>query len=103
MLEASIPKAFTLGTSYFTNVWTEFTGDPTNPDEVRAGQIALKALADGNQPTANDTATKAALGGMVHYHVLKENTGQYEFDIPIFSNNNCTLPIVVGSFKIPIS
>ncbi|MEM9484902.1 MAG: AAA family ATPase [Cyanobacteria bacterium P01_F01_bin.116] len=81
MLEAAIPRAFTLGTSYFTNVWTEFTGDPTKPTEIRAGQIALKTLADGNQPTATDTATKAALRRMVRYHVLKEANGQYEFDI----------------------
>ena len=83
MLEVAIPKAFTLGTSYFTNVWTEFTDDPTKPDEIRAGQIALKALADGNQPIDTDTATKAAIRRMVRYHVLKENNGQYEFDIPL--------------------
>ncbi|MBE9069581.1 ATP-binding protein [Leptolyngbya cf. ectocarpi LEGE 11479] len=83
MLEAAIPRAFTLGTSYFTNVWTEFTGNPTDPDEIRAGQIVLKALAYGSQPTANDIATKSALRRMVRYHVLKENGGQYEFDIPL--------------------
>ncbi|MEA5463689.1 hypothetical protein [Leptothoe sp. PORK10 BA2] len=83
MLEAAISRAFTLGTSYFTNVWTEFTGDPTKPEEVHAGQIALKALADGTQPTTTDAATKAALRRMVRYHVLKEDHGQYEFDIPL--------------------
>ena len=83
MLEAAILRAFTLGTSYFTNVWTEFTGDPAKPEEVRAGQIVLKALADSSQPMATDIATKAALRRMVRYHVLNKIDGQYEFDIPL--------------------
>lgn len=88
MLQAAIPRAFTLGTSYFTNVWTEFTGNPANPAEVHTGQTLLKALANGTQPASGDDAhthslSKAALRRMERYHVLKRIEGQYEFDIPL--------------------
>lgn len=88
MLQSAIPRAFTLGTSYFTNVWTEFTGNLQNPAEVRIGQTLLKALADGAQPIiegnepTNELA-KAALRRMERYHVLKQVNGRYAFDIPL--------------------
>ncbi|MGD1905705.1 MAG: AAA family ATPase [Leptolyngbyaceae cyanobacterium] len=84
MLEVAIPRAFTLGTSYFTNVWTEFTGQLTNPTEVQAGQRLLKALAEDVQPAADlDSTERAALRHMVRYHVLKIENGRYQFDIPL--------------------
>ena len=84
MLQAAIPHAFTLGTSYFTNVWTEFTGNPQNPTEVRVGQTLLKDIAEGSQPVVegNELAT-AALRRMERYHVLNQVDGRYAFDIPL--------------------
>ncbi|MEM8505825.1 MAG: AAA family ATPase [Cyanobacteria bacterium P01_D01_bin.1] len=84
MLQTAIPRAFTLGTACFTNVWTEFTGDPRNSDEVKTGQTILKALRVGIQPDANaDDLTKQALRRMERYHVLNVVDGQYTFDIPL--------------------
>ncbi len=84
MLQAAIPRAFTLGTAYFINVWTEFTGNPQNSAEVQTGQTLLKALAEDIQPDANaDDLTKQALRRMERYHVLKRTNGQYAFDIPL--------------------
>lgn len=84
MLQAAIPEAFTLGTSYFVNVWTEFTGNPQNPEEVKRGQTILKNLSEEKQPSANeDELTKLALRRMVRYHVLKVVDDQYAFDIPL--------------------
>jgi hypothetical protein len=84
MLEAAIPGAFTLGTSYFTNVWDEFTSSLNNPAEIQAGRILLKALAEGHQPSTNlDSTAQAALRRMVRYHVFKVENGQYVFEISL--------------------
>jgi hypothetical protein len=84
MLEAAIPRAFTLGTSYFTNIWDEFTGTLNNFNEIRAGQTILKALAEGQSLPSNPNPTaRAALRRMVRYHVLKVEGGHYDFEIPL--------------------
>jgi hypothetical protein len=84
MLEAAIPRALTLGTSYFTNVWDEFTGTLNTPDEIRAGQTILKAMAEGQSLPSNLNSTaRAALRRMVRYHVLKVEDGHYDFEIPL--------------------
>lgn len=84
MLEAAIPRAFTLGTSYFTNVWDEFTGTLNNPEEIHAGQTILKAMAEGQPLPSNLNPTaRAALRRMVRYHVLKVENGHYDFEIPL--------------------
>ncbi len=83
MLQSSIPRVFTLGGSYFNNVWKEFTGDMRKPAEVKEGQFILKALANGVQPASPDALGRAALRHMKRYHLIKQVRGQYEFDIPL--------------------
>ena len=82
ILEAAILRAFTLGEPYFKNVWTEFTGNPRNGSEVKAGQNFLKALTN-EADLDNSSLSQSALQRMLRYHVLKSHDHHYQFEVPL--------------------
>lgn len=85
LLQAAIQDAFTNGEPYFTNIWTEFTGNNENPAEVTAGQQFLKALAQGHSPLAIDEITIAAHRRLRRYHVIERIEGDIDkIEIPLF-------------------
>jgi hypothetical protein len=85
LLQAAIQSAFTNGEPYFTNIWTEFTGNNDNPAEVTAGQQILIALAQGNPPVESiDEATTAARRRLLRYHVIERDGDIDKIEIPLF-------------------
>ncbi len=82
LLEAAFDTALTAGTPYFTNLWTEYTG--TTPDEIRAGQALLHAIAHGQPlPASNTPAARAALRRLQRYHVIAQVNGAYRCEVPL--------------------
>jgi hypothetical protein len=85
LLQAAIQDAFTNGEPYFTNIWTEFTGNNDNPAEVTAGQQILIALAQGNTLVeTSDETTAAARRRLLRYHVIERNGDIDKIEIPLF-------------------
>ncbi len=81
LLQAAIPEAFTNGEPYFTNVWTEFTGN--NPAEIIAGQEFLLELANGLAPGHSQDLTDAAIRRLRRYHAIKQTDNGYVFEVPL--------------------
>ncbi|MCC3528238.1 MAG: hypothetical protein JGK21_07720 [Microcoleus sp. PH2017_22_RUC_O_B] len=81
LLQAAIPEAFTNGEPYFTNVWTEFTGN--NPAEIIAGQEFLLELANGLAPGHSQDLTDAAIGRLRRYHAIEQTDNGYVFEVPL--------------------
>jgi len=81
LLQAAIPEAFTNGEPYFTNVWTEFTGN--NPAEIMAGQEFLLELANGLAPGHVQDLTDAAIRRLRRYHVIEQTDNGYVFEVPL--------------------
>jgi hypothetical protein len=81
LLQAAIPEAFTNGEPYFTNVWTEFTGN--NPAEIIAGQEFLLELANGLAPGNVQDLTDAAIRRLRRYHVIEQTDNGYVFEVPL--------------------
>jgi hypothetical protein len=81
LLQAAIPEAFTNGEPYFTNVWTEFTGN--NPAEIIAGQEFLLELANGLAPGHVQDLTDAAIRRLRRYHVIEQTDNGYVFEVPL--------------------
>lgn len=81
LLQAAIPEAFTNGEPYFTNVWTEFTGN--NPAEIIAGQEFLLELANGLAPGYVQDLTDAAIRRLKRYHVIEQTDNGYVFEVPL--------------------
>ena len=81
LLQAAIPEAFTNGEPYFTNVWTEFTGN--NPAEIIAGQEFLLELANGLAPGYVQDLTDAAIRRLRRYHVIEQTDNGYVFEVPL--------------------
>ncbi|MEZ2248688.1 AAA family ATPase [Microcoleus sp.] len=81
LLQAAIPEAFTNGEPYFTNVWTEFTGN--NPAEVIAGQEFLLELANGLAPGHSQDLTDAAIRRLRRYHAIEQTDNGYVFEVPL--------------------
>jgi len=81
LLQAAIPEAFTNGEPYFTNVWTEFTGN--NPAEIIAGQEFLLDLANGLAPGYVQDLTDAAIRRLRRYHVIEQTDNGYVFEVPL--------------------
>jgi len=81
LLQAAIPEAFTNGEPYFTNVWTEFTGN--NPAEIMAGQEFLLELANGLAPGHVQDLTDAAIRRLKRYHVIEQTDNGYVFEVPL--------------------
>ncbi|MEG4290777.1 hypothetical protein Q5692_19615 [Microcoleus sp. C2C3] len=81
LLQAAIPEAFTNGEPYFTNVWTEFTGN--NPAEIIAGQEFLLELANGLAPGNVQDLTDAAIRRLKRYHVIEQTDNGYVFEVPL--------------------
>ena len=81
LLQAAIPEAFTNGEPYFTNVWTEFTGN--NPAEIIAGQEFLLDLAKGLAPGYVQDLTDAAIRRLRRYHVIEQTDNGYVFEVPL--------------------
>jgi hypothetical protein len=81
LLQAAIPEAFTNGEPYFTNVWTEFTGN--NPAEIMAGQEFLLELANGLAPGNVQDLTDAAIRRLKRYHVIEQTDNGYVFEVPL--------------------
>jgi hypothetical protein len=85
LLQAAIQDAFTNGEPYFTNIWTEFTGNNDNPAEVTAGQQILIALAQGNTLVeTSDETTAAARRRLLRYYVIERNGDIDKIEIPLF-------------------
>lgn len=88
LLEAALESALTAGEPYFTNLWSEYTGEFDKPAEVAAGQRVLHALAHGlplpiTDNDEADGATRAAIRRMVRYHVIEQDeAGAYRFEVP---------------------
>jgi hypothetical protein len=84
LLQAAIKSALTNGEPYFTNVWTEFTGNKDNPAEVTAGQQILIALAQGNPLVESiNEATTAARRRLFRYHVIERDGNIDKIEIPL--------------------
>ncbi|MEL4894045.1 hypothetical protein [Crocosphaera sp. Alani8] len=82
LLKAAIKDGFINGEPYFTNVWTEFTGE--SEEEILAGQNLLLNLAKGQQPnTDRDEITEKALQYMLRHHIIEQIDSQYDFEIPL--------------------
>lgn len=81
LLQAAIPEAFTNGEPYFTNVWTEFTGN--NPAEIIAGQEFLLELANGLAPGHSQDLTDAAIRRLRRYHAIEQTDNGYVFEVPL--------------------
>jgi hypothetical protein len=81
LLQAAIPEAFTNGEPYFTNVWTEFTGN--NPAEIIAGQEFLLELANGLAPGNVQDLTDTAIRRLKRYHVIEQTDKGYVFEVPL--------------------
>ncbi len=82
LLQAAIEDGFTKGEPYFTNIWTEFTGE--SKEEILAGQNLLLNLAKGEQPNRDrDQITEKALQYMLRHHILEEIDNQYCFEVPL--------------------
>lgn len=81
LLQAAIPEAFTNGEPYFTNVWTEFTGN--NPAEIIAGQEFLLELANGLAPGNSQDLTDAAIRRLRRYHAIEQTDNGYVFEVPL--------------------
>ncbi|MGB5595588.1 MAG: AAA family ATPase, partial [Crocosphaera sp.] len=82
LLQAAIEDSFINGEPYFTNVWTEFTGE--SEEEILAGQNFLINLAKGEQPNTNrNDITEKALQYMVRHHIIEQIDSQYNFEIPL--------------------
>jgi hypothetical protein len=84
LLQAAIQSAFTNGEPYFTNIWTEFTGNKDNPAEVTAGQQILIALAQGNSHVETNDETTAARRRLLRYHVIERDGDIDKIEIPLF-------------------
>jgi hypothetical protein len=84
LLQAAIQDAFTNGEPYFTNIWTEFTGNNDNPAEVTAGQQILIALAQGNPHVETNDETTTARRRLLRYHVIERNGDIDMIEIPLF-------------------
>ena len=81
LLDAALDAALTAGEPYFTNLWSEYTG--TTPDEVRAGQSLLHAVAHGQAPPPTDTpGARAALRRLVRYHVIEQAGSSHRCEVP---------------------
>lgn len=81
LLQAAIPEAFTNGEPYFTNVWTEFTGN--NPAEIIAGQEFLLELANGLASGHSQDLTDAAIRRLRRYHAIEQTDNGYVFEVPL--------------------
>ncbi|MDJ0658692.1 MAG: hypothetical protein QNJ42_04300 [Crocosphaera sp.] len=82
LLQAAIEDSFIKGEPYFTNIWTEFTGE--SETEILSGQSLLLNLAKEEQPnTDRNNITEAALQYMLRHHILEERDNQYYFEIPL--------------------
>lgn len=81
LLQAAIPEAFTNGEPYFTNVWTEFTGN--NPAEIIAGQEFLLELANGLAPGHSQDLTDRAIRRLRRYHAIEQTDNGYVFEVPL--------------------
>ncbi|CCQ55007.1 hypothetical protein CWATWH0402_5020 [Crocosphaera watsonii WH 0402] len=80
LLKAAIEDGFIKGEPYFTNIWTEFTGE--SEEEILAGQSLLLKLAKGEQPNKNrDDISEKALQYMLRHHIIEEIDSLYDFEI----------------------
>ncbi|MDJ0582850.1 hypothetical protein [Crocosphaera sp.] len=80
LLKAAIEEGFINGEPYFTNIWTEFTGE--SEPEILAGQNLLLNLAKGEQPNNNrDEISEKALQYMLRHHIIEQIDNQYDFEI----------------------
>ncbi|MGK7884161.1 MAG: AAA family ATPase [Crocosphaera sp.] len=80
LLKAAIEDGFINGEPYFTNIWTEFTGE--SEPEILAGQSLLLNLAKGEQPNNNrDEISEKALQYMLRHHIIEQIDNQYNFEI----------------------
>lgn len=80
LLKAAIEDGFINGEPYFTNIWTEFTGE--SEPEILAGQNLLLNLAKGEQPNNNrDEISEKALQYMLRHHIIEQIDSQYDFEI----------------------
>jgi hypothetical protein len=84
LLQAAIQSAFTNGEPYFTNIWTEFTGNKDNPAEVTAGQQILIALAQGNPHVETSDEATAARRRLLRYRVIEWDGDINKIEIPLF-------------------
>jgi hypothetical protein len=82
LLEQAFATALKTGEPYFTNLWTEYTGN--SPAEVRAGQALLHAIAHGHPLPDSDTAeARAALRRLLRYHVVEAVGTGYRCEVPL--------------------
>jgi hypothetical protein len=82
LLQSAIQSALTLGEPYFTNVWTEFTGQ--TDVEQTAGQTYLQALAKDTSLTPTDSELhRKCRQRMLRYHVIEETEVGDRIEIPL--------------------
>ncbi len=82
LLKAAIQEAFIQGEPYFTNVWTEFTGE--SETEILEGQRLLLNLAKGQQPATNrNEITETVLTYMLRHHIIEQRDNNYYFEVPL--------------------
>ncbi|MGK7946326.1 MAG: hypothetical protein AB4058_17845 [Microcystaceae cyanobacterium] len=82
LLETAIKEALTWGEPYFTNIWTEFTGE--SEADILVGQQLLFDLGQGKQPPRErDEITETVLKYMIRHHILRLIDHQYCFEIPL--------------------
>lgn len=82
LLQSAIQSALTLGEPYFTNVWTEFTGQ--TDVEQTAGQTYLQALAKDTPLTpTNPELHRKCRQRMLRYHVIEETEVGDRIEIPL--------------------
>lgn len=85
LLAQAVTAALKTGEPYFTNLWTEYTG--TTPDEVRAGQALLHAIAHEHPLPPTDTpAARAAVRRLIRYHVVEQVDSGYRCEIPLVAH-----------------
>ncbi|HAC63347.1 MAG TPA: hypothetical protein DCF68_07340 [Cyanothece sp. UBA12306] len=82
LLQAAIEDGLINGEFYFTNIWTEFTGE--SEAEILAGQNLLLNLAKNEQPNRDrNEITETALQYMLRHHIIEQIDHQYHFEIPL--------------------
>ncbi len=88
LLVQALDRALTAGEPYFTNLWIEYTG--STPDEVRAGQVLLHAIAHSQPlPPVDTPAAQAALRRLLRYHIVEQIDGGYRCEVPLVARWVC--------------